>query len=179
MMRPGGCSSRRMENAVTDLPLPDSPTSPSVSPAAIWKLTWSTAVTVRAGPVEDDGQILDVEQRSRHHIGALILAEDAAQRVGDLAEGRALLDGGDDRRHQIVAAARRLRRRRRAPAATPVRCAPARTARTRSICCLLHLGIDAEDLDAAGRPLSSVYLLTPTTTAAPASIACWARYADS
>ena len=33
-----------MENAVTDFPLPDSPTSPSVSPAAIWKLTWSTTV---------------------------------------------------------------------------------------------------------------------------------------
>ena len=42
-----------MENAVTDLPLPDSPTSPSVSPGAIWKLTSSTAVTRDRAPVED------------------------------------------------------------------------------------------------------------------------------
>ena len=32
---PGGWSSRRIANAVTDLPLPDSPTRPSVSPGAI------------------------------------------------------------------------------------------------------------------------------------------------
>jgi len=35
VIRPGGCSRRRIENAVTDLPLPDSPTRPSVSPALI------------------------------------------------------------------------------------------------------------------------------------------------
>ena len=32
-MRPGGWTSRMIDSAVTDLPLPDSPTSPSVSPA--------------------------------------------------------------------------------------------------------------------------------------------------
>src|SRR2546422_892917 len=32
-MRPGGCTRRMIDNAVTDLPLPDSPTRPSVSPA--------------------------------------------------------------------------------------------------------------------------------------------------
>ena len=46
-MRPGGCTSRMIDSAVTDLPLPDSPTSPSVSPARISKLTSSTA---GAGP---------------------------------------------------------------------------------------------------------------------------------
>ena len=42
-MRPGGCTSRMIDSAVTDLPLPDSPTRPSVSPARISKLTSSTA----------------------------------------------------------------------------------------------------------------------------------------
>ena len=32
-MRPGGRTRRRIESAVTDLPQPDSPTSPTVSPA--------------------------------------------------------------------------------------------------------------------------------------------------
>ena len=48
-MRPGGCTRRMIDSAVTDLPLPDSPTSPSVSPAPISKLTSSTAVTAPAG----------------------------------------------------------------------------------------------------------------------------------
>jgi len=34
-----------IDRAVTDLPLPDSPTSPSVSPAASSKLTSLTAAT--------------------------------------------------------------------------------------------------------------------------------------
>ena len=34
LIRPGGCTSRRIDSAVTDLPLPDSPTMPSVSPGA-------------------------------------------------------------------------------------------------------------------------------------------------
>ncbi len=33
-IRPGGCTSRMIDSAVTDLPLPDSPTRPSVSPGA-------------------------------------------------------------------------------------------------------------------------------------------------
>src|SRR2546425_2170968 len=45
-MRPGGIGMRRMsERAVTVLPQPDSPTSPSVSPAASSKDTPSTART--------------------------------------------------------------------------------------------------------------------------------------
>src|SRR3954451_267286 len=46
-IRPGRCTSRRMDSAVTDLPLPDSPTRPSVSPASTWKLT---SITAGAGP---------------------------------------------------------------------------------------------------------------------------------
>ena len=37
-------SSRMMASDVTDLPQPDSPTSPTVCPGATWKLTLSTAV---------------------------------------------------------------------------------------------------------------------------------------
>ena len=40
-----GSISRRMQRPVVDLPHPDSPTSPSVSPAAMSKLTPSTACT--------------------------------------------------------------------------------------------------------------------------------------
>jgi hypothetical protein len=35
-----------MDIAVTDLPLPDSPTMPTVSPRSTWKETPSTALTV-------------------------------------------------------------------------------------------------------------------------------------
>ena len=43
---PGGCGMRRMsDSAVTLLPQPDSPTMPSVSPAATWNETPSTAWT--------------------------------------------------------------------------------------------------------------------------------------
>ena len=42
-IRPGRCTRRRIDSAVTDLPLPDSPTRHSVSPAATWKLTSMTA----------------------------------------------------------------------------------------------------------------------------------------
>jgi hypothetical protein len=41
---PGGCGiSRITESEVTDLPLPDSPTIPSVSPGFTWNETPSTA----------------------------------------------------------------------------------------------------------------------------------------
>ena len=40
-----GSISRRMQRPVVDLPQPDSPTRPSVSPAAMSKLTRSTACT--------------------------------------------------------------------------------------------------------------------------------------
>ena len=45
--RPGGCSRPMIEKAVTDLPLPDSPTSPSVSPLRISNDTSLTATTGR------------------------------------------------------------------------------------------------------------------------------------
>jgi hypothetical protein len=41
--RPGRSISRMIERAVTDLPLPDSPTTPSVPPFSIEKSTPSTA----------------------------------------------------------------------------------------------------------------------------------------
>src|SRR6184192_3002698 len=45
VMRPGSCTRRRMESAVTLLPQPDSPTMPRVSPGCKSKLTPSTALT--------------------------------------------------------------------------------------------------------------------------------------
>src|ERR1700749_534603 len=47
---PGGSGiSRRIDIAVTDLPQPDSPTIPSVSPALMWNDTPSTARTTPSG----------------------------------------------------------------------------------------------------------------------------------
>ena len=67
--RPARRGSRRMmESAVTLLPQPDSPTMPSVSPAAIVKLTPSTA---RVDPVlgeEIRAQIVDFEQGRIGHV---------------------------------------------------------------------------------------------------------------
>ena len=46
-MRPAGRGTKRMiDSAVTDLPDPDSPTIPSVSPRRRWMLSPSTALTV-------------------------------------------------------------------------------------------------------------------------------------
>ena len=109
-----------IESAVTDLPLPDSPTSPSVSPARISKLTSSTAGTGPDGRSKTVVRSLDAQQRIGHHrmhgqshvdhsTRVLELAEHRAHRVGDLADRRARLDGGDDRRHEVGAARARPR----------------------------------------------------------------------
>src|SRR5688572_21698350 len=114
VMRPGGCSRRRIEKAVTDFPLPDSPTRPSVSPGAIWKLTPSTALagppkaTVRSWTSRSINETWSdftwLENSDQVSFG-LILAEHAAQGVGDLADGGAAFDGGDDHWHQVLSAA--------------------------------------------------------------------------
>src|SRR5262245_41969280 len=48
-IRPGRWTRRRIDSAVTDFPLPDSPTRQSVSPLSTWKLTSMTAGAVHAG----------------------------------------------------------------------------------------------------------------------------------
>ena len=64
-----GSMSRRMQRPVVVLPLPDSPTSPNVSPSSIVKLTPSTARTIDAGaksprlPAELLDEIADLEER--------------------------------------------------------------------------------------------------------------------
>ena len=60
---PARCTSRMIDIAVTDLPLPDSPTRPSVSPAAISKLTSIHRRGGATGQVEDGGQVADREDR--------------------------------------------------------------------------------------------------------------------
>src|SRR5258708_18723696 len=114
-----------IDSAATDLPLPDSPTRPSVSPARISKLTSSTAGT---GPRAVSNTVVRCSTRSsapsaigpepsaisRSHLECRclrVLAEDVAHRVGDFADRRARLDRGDDRRHEVAAVARGLRDR--------------------------------------------------------------------
>ena len=45
-MRPGRSSSPMIAVPVSDFPAPDSPTTPSISPAATLNDTWSTAVSL-------------------------------------------------------------------------------------------------------------------------------------
>ena len=57
-----------MASAVTLLPQPDSPTMPSVRPAASEKLTPLDGLCDGAAiALEDDAQVLDREQRRRDH----------------------------------------------------------------------------------------------------------------
>src|SRR5262245_9479034 len=122
-MRPGGWTSRMIDSAVTDLPLPDSPTRPSVSPRAIWKLMLSTATASTGGPLRRrPGSWKTVVRPETWSSGAsgmavTILAKDLPQRVGDFAECGARLDGRDDRRHEVGAA--RCRRANRIDRALP------------------------------------------------------------
>src|SRR5712691_2468373 len=121
-IRPGGCTSRMIDKAVTDLPLPDSPTSPSVSPAPISKLTSSTAATgprvvsktVVRRSTDRRGSRFTVHGSRFGVLGSngrcfFELAEHGAQSIRDLADRRLCFDGGDDRRHEIAAVARGLR----------------------------------------------------------------------
>src|SRR3954462_3789752 len=125
-MRPGRCTSRMIENAVTDLPLPDSPTRHRVSPASTWKLTSLTAgagpagrsnTVVRGstdsnesdvrGPTSDGLRTSDFGLRPSDFgprlsdIRIPVLAEDSAHRVGNFADGGVRFDGRDDRGHQV------------------------------------------------------------------------------
>src|SRR4051812_2724003 len=132
-IRPGRCTRRRIDSAVTDLPLPDSPTRQSVSPSLTWKLTSMTAgaappgrsntvfsrstlssgAEVRASRVEDRPAAGDFSA-----IDFLVLAEHLAHGVRDLSDGRSGFDRLQDRRNQVVAPARGGgdRVQRRAPA---------------------------------------------------------------
>src|SRR5205809_673254 len=60
-VRPGGGTRRTSDSAVTLLPQPDSPTSPSVSPSSTWNETLSTARTSPPTP----GKCVDRSETSR------------------------------------------------------------------------------------------------------------------
>src|SRR5262245_4102458 len=115
-MRPGGWTRRMIDSAVTDLPLPDSPTRPSVSPARMSKLMsltagtgpWSESKTVvRCSTVSSAPSVISLQPSALACVR--VFAKDAPQRVGDFANGGLRFDRGDDSRHEILAAARRLR----------------------------------------------------------------------
>src|SRR4051794_1121172 len=103
-MRPGGSTSRMIENAVSDLPLPDSPTRPSVSPGAIEKLTSRTAGVNR--PFTSKPVVRCSTARSgASDIDVGVLPEHRAHRVRDLADRGMRLDRLNDRRDEVVGAA--------------------------------------------------------------------------
>src|SRR5215217_7939301 len=105
-IRPGGSTSRMIENAVSDLPLPDSPTRPSVSPGAIEKLTSRTAGVNR--PFTSKPVVRCSTARSgASDIDLGVLPEYRSQGVRDLTDGGMRFHRLDDHRDQIVRAARR------------------------------------------------------------------------
>ena len=62
-MRPGGSISPMIAAPVSDLPAPDSPTTPRTSPGAIVNETSSTATSVPRRVGKFDAKVLDREQR--------------------------------------------------------------------------------------------------------------------
>src|SRR3954471_21606921 len=81
----------------------------STNSSGCWLLAsgcWPPAArcSVRDEPV-DSGEARKPPGASRQKpeldINLLVLSEDAAQRVGDLSEGRSCFDGGDHERNQI------------------------------------------------------------------------------
>src|SRR3982751_6105614 len=95
-----------IENAVSDLPLPDSPTRPSVSPGAIEKLTSITAGVNR--PFTSKPVVRCSTPRSgASDIDLGVLPEHRSQRVRNLADGGVRLDRLDDHRHEVIRASRR------------------------------------------------------------------------
>ena len=78
-MRPGGLGTSRMiDSDVTDLPQPDSPTMPSVSPGASEKLTPSTAANTLPPERNSVRRFFDFEEGSCGH--AIALVSSRAQR---------------------------------------------------------------------------------------------------
>ena len=115
VIRPGGGTSPRIDNAVTDLPLPDSPTRASVSPARIMKLTprtaaasWSPRLKTVVSPstcsrigLSPACCLLPPASVASALAVLTMFTEHGAKRVGDLAHGGPRLDCGDDGRDQI------------------------------------------------------------------------------
>ena len=105
-MRPGGSSRPMMALPVSDLPAPDSPTTPSTSPGAMSNETSSTAsrvprrvgnstrrfLTSSSGGLLDDGRLAD-PQRS---FGIEGVAQPVAQQVDRQHQG-GQRDAGEDR----------------------------------------------------------------------------------
>ena len=198
-MRPGGCTSRMIDSAVTDLPLPDSPTRPSVSPGRISKLTSSTA---GAGPSGVSKTVVRCSTAS---------SASGCRRSRSVGAGSARLQSSVGfmpwrslETHRRRRAARRrsrrqsrsLRRQRRS-AARGCRRRVRHASRRRSPCCQVAASRFARQRRArvrfaAARPRWSTWKrgtppralcrrnrFTPTTIASPRSMASCARYADS
>src|SRR5262245_20701837 len=82
-IRPGRWTRRRIDSAVTDFTLPDSPTRQSVSPASTWKLTSMTAGAV---PLARSNTVLRRSTARRLEVGGWRLG-DGGWRLGEDTEG--------------------------------------------------------------------------------------------
>ena len=116
-----GSIRRRMQRPVVDLPQPDSPTRPSVSPGAMSKLTPSTACTTSALRAEQAAadrevldQVLDAQERlNRLAHRAAISSAGSIEHAGDLVAAADLAQ----RRHRLAALRHRVAAARREAAA--------------------------------------------------------------
>ena len=132
-----------IDSAVTDLPLPDSPTSPASPrrgsrsshrrppPPGLAPCRTRSSGARRSAACHQPCHISPSRsQRSR----LLELAEDVPHRVGDLADRRVGVDGGDDGGDEIAAVPRRQRHRGERGAPGARRCGSPAPRGARSIC---------------------------------------------
>jgi hypothetical protein len=93
-MRPGGSISPMIAAPVIDLPAPDSPTTPSTSPASMEKLTSSTATRAPDRVGNSTVQVADVEQGPRHlSFGFSASRSQSPSRLTDSASASSVTEG--------------------------------------------------------------------------------------
>ena len=139
--------SRTIDSAVTDLPLPDSPTRPSVSPRVDRErhvVDGGRLATVRQD--EHGAQVLDVEERACSRNCSRCSPKTLPKHVGYLAERRVRFHGGDDDGDEVVAATGGvLDARQRGTTSGIVTVAPDLRDRVRLL--PLDIRVDAQELD--------------------------------
>src|SRR5687767_11724710 len=183
-MRPGSWTRRMIENAVTDLPLPDSPTRPSVSPLRISNDTSLTATTgpntVRRFSTLSNGSngLLTVDSRlptqsrlTSRYSPKTVRSVSAISPTVACASTAAMI-GGTRLSLEVAAPRTASSDARHVPASRE-----ARSFCTLCTCCTSSSGSTWNTSMVDGS--SVAYLFTPTTTASPESMASCALYADS
>src|SRR3974390_641151 len=95
-MRPGGSISPMIERPVTDLPAPDSPTTPSTSPLAIskempsmaWSTRWRVTNSTRRLRTESTGSLMRTDIPKSRRSSSQFRIERVAQPIAEQIDGK-------------------------------------------------------------------------------------------